>query len=88
MTLMSLDIARTIFCKFSASPDARLDIVNLSNLLTPSTRSATSLLNFFSMTLFGIPVSSITSWSIAAAMLSSSILKELNIVATAIGWVT
>ena len=88
MTLMSFDIASTIFWRFSASASVRLDMESLSSLLTPSTNSATSLLNFFSITLFGIPVSSITSCSIAAERLSSSILKELRIEATAMGCVT
>ena len=71
MTLMSFDIASTIFWRFSTSASVRLDMESLSSLLTPSTNSATSLLNF-SQLLFGIPVSSITSCSIAAERLSSS----------------
>ena len=85
---MSCDIAITIFWKFSACSSCFEFKDNLSNLLTPSTNSATFELNSFFKKDFGIPESSITSCSIAAVRQSSSILNLANISATATGWVT
>ena len=66
---MSLDIAMVIFWKFSAWASALVSNFIWVSLLTPSTNSATVSPNWPARASLAMPVSSITSCSMAAIRL-------------------
>ncbi len=87
MTRMSRTMASSIFLKLSACASARLRNWIWSSLLTPSTSSATSAPKRVVISSLAIGVSSMTSWRIAAIMVSASRCRSASRSATATGWV-
>ena len=83
---MSLDIASTIFWKFSACCSAREENSISVSLLTPSTSAETVRPKRRVSWKRVVGVSSITSWSSAAIKPSLSMRMSARMEATAMGW--
>ena len=86
-TLISFDVAKISFLKFSAF---ELDIAWFSNseiFVTPSTKSATSIPNSSLIVWYVAWVSSIVSCKSPVAIVALSNFNSVKIFATAIGWI-
>ena len=85
-TLISFDVAKISFLKFSAF---EFDIAWFSNseiLVTPSTKSATSKPNSSLIVWYVAWVSSIVSWRSPVAIVALSNFNSVKMFATATGW--
>ena len=84
---MSFDVAKINFLKFSAFVDVFAWFSKTLILVTPSTKSATSVPNSFTIVLYVACVSSIVSWSNPVAIVALSSFNSVKILATATGWI-
>ncbi len=87
ITRMSLDMAISIFRRFSICFSSLVVYCIRVSFVTPSTRFATVGENSLEISSWVAPVSSIQSWSSAAIRESISSSRPATISATARGWV-
>ena len=83
---MSSTIASSILRKFSACRSSLDEKVMALIFVTPSTTWATSPPNVSSSRSVVVSVSSTTSWSSPAAIVTASIFMSVRMVATSRGW--
>ena len=86
-TLISLDVAKINFLKFSALESVDALSSNAEILVTPSTKLATSSPNSFLTVAYVTLVSSIVSWRSPVVIVALSNFNSVKIFATATGWI-
>ena len=86
-TLISFEVAKMSFLKFSAFEFEIAWFSNSEIFVTPSTRSATSIPNSSLIFWYVAWVSSIVSWRSPVAIVALSNFNSVKILATAIGWI-
>ena len=84
-TLMSFDIARISFLKFSACDLFSENVSIFDNFVTPSTRFATSFPKYSIISSFDASVSSRVSCNSPVVIVDTSSFSEASIFATSIG---